>query len=123
MLVSAVIQAEMRLGARLLPAGKRRDALQRGLRLLFDEDFAQRILPFDAEAVPHDVDVVARRRAAGRPISQCDAQIAAIAFEVATWFQATLTFGTCRHVARLLESRPPQRRRRAVTSGRLIREQ
>ena len=79
LLVSAVTQAEMMLGARLLPAGKRRDALQRGLRMLFDEDFAQRILPFDAEAVPHYVDVVARRRAAGRPISQFDAQIAAIA--------------------------------------------
>ena len=77
--VSAVTQAEMLLGARLLPAGKRRHALEAALRAMFDEDFAQRILPFDSSAVPSYVDVVASRRSAGRPISQFDAQIAAIA--------------------------------------------
>jgi len=77
--VSSVTQAEMLLGARLLPAGKRRHSLERALVAMFDEDFAQRILPFDSAAVPAYVDVVSRRRAAGRPIAQFDAQIAAIA--------------------------------------------
>ena len=77
--VSAVTQAEMMLGARLLPAGKRRSALEAAVRAMFDEDFAGRILPFDSAAVPAYVDIVGTRRAMGRPISQFDAQIAAIA--------------------------------------------
>jgi predicted nucleic acid-binding protein len=79
--VSAVTQAEMMLGARLLPAGKRRTALEAALRGLFEEDFAQRVLPFGSDAVPFYVDVVSARRSAGRPISQFDAQIAAIALQ------------------------------------------
>ena len=77
--VSAVTQAEMALGAGLLPVGKRRDALQRALAALFEQDFAGRVLPFDGDAVPSYVEVVVRRRSAGRPMSQFDAQIAAIA--------------------------------------------
>lgn len=77
--VSAVTQAEMMLGARLLPAGKRRAALEQALSAMFDEDFSGRILPFDSQAVPAYVDIVAERRSIGRPISQFDAQIAAIA--------------------------------------------
>ena len=77
--VSAVTQAEMMLGARLLPMGKRRTALERALAAMFDEDFSGRILPFDSGAVPAYVDIVSERRSLGRPISQFDAQIAAIA--------------------------------------------
>ncbi len=69
----------MMLGARLLPAGKRRIALEAAVRATFEEDFGGRILPFDSAAVPAYVDIVSQRRTAGRPISQFDAQIAAIA--------------------------------------------
>lgn len=77
--VSAVTHAEMMLGARLLPRGKRRASLEIAVRAMFDEDFAGRTLPFDSAAVPAYVDIVSIRRAAGRPIAQFDAQIAAIA--------------------------------------------
>lgn len=77
--VSTVTQAEMMLGARLLPAGKRRAALEAAVQAMFDEDFAGRILPFGSAAVPAYADIVSNRRNAGRPISQFDAQIAAIA--------------------------------------------
>jgi len=77
--VTSVTEAEMRLGARLIPAGKRRQLLERALTAMFTEDFAGRIRPFDTAAVPGYVEVVWKRRAAGRPISQFDAQIAAIA--------------------------------------------
>lgn len=77
--VTAVTQAEMMLGARLLPAGKRRSALESALRGMFDEDFAGRVLPFDSAATSAYAELVATRRASGRPISQFDAQIAAIA--------------------------------------------
>lgn len=77
--VSAVTQAEMMLGARLLPAGRRRALLEQALAAMFDEDFAGRILAFDTGAAATYVQIVSDRRAAGRPISQFDAQIAAIA--------------------------------------------
>lgn len=77
--VTSVTEAEMRLGVRLLPSGKRRQALEIAVAAMFAEDFAGRIRPFDTAAVPSYVDIVCKRRAAGRPISQFDAQIAAIA--------------------------------------------
>lgn len=77
--VSAVTQAEMLLGARILPKGKRRQTLEAALQATFDEDFAGRILPFDTGAARPYVDIISSRRAVGRPISQFDAQIAAIA--------------------------------------------
>jgi len=77
--VSAVTQTEMLLGARLLPRSKRRQQLETALDTMFREDFAGRVLPFDAAAAAAYAAVVAARRSAGRPISQFDAQIAAIA--------------------------------------------
>ena len=77
--VSTVTQAEMLLGARLLPRSKRRQQLETALDTMFREDFAGRVLPFDAAAAAAYAAVVAARRSAGRPISQFDAQVAAIA--------------------------------------------
>jgi toxin FitB len=77
--VSAVTQAEMLLGAHLLPAGKRRQQLEQALHAIFREDFAGRVLPFDSAAAPNYAVVVAARCREGAPISQFDAQIAAIA--------------------------------------------
>ncbi len=79
--VSAVTQAEMFLGVALLPPGKRRQRLQESMLGLFGNEFADRVLPFDGPAVAHYVEVVATRRRAGRPLSQFDAQIAAIALQ------------------------------------------
>lgn len=79
LMVSTVTQAEMLLGAALLPAGKRRTQLEQALAAMFDQDFAERLLPFDAAAARAFAALVPMRRAQGRPISQFDAQIAAIA--------------------------------------------
>ena len=68
----------MMLGARLFPVGERRTALEEATRAMFDEDFAGRTLPFDNLVVSDYVDIVSHRPAAGRPISQVDAKIAAI---------------------------------------------
>jgi predicted nucleic acid-binding protein len=77
--VSSVTQAEMLLGARLLPRSKRRQQLETALDAMFREDFAGRVLPFDSAAATAYAAVVAARRSTGRPIAQFDAQIAAIA--------------------------------------------
>ena len=77
--VSVITQAEISLGVRLLPNGKRREALAAAARQMFEEDFAGRCLPFDAAAAEHFAAIVAERRRLGRPITTRDAQIAAIA--------------------------------------------
>lgn len=77
--VSAITQAELLLGAALLPAGKRRAGLEAALRSMFDEEFADRLLPFDGAAAPLYAEIATTRRRAGRPMSQFDAQIAATA--------------------------------------------
>lgn len=77
--VSSITQAEMLLGARLLPIGQRRTQLETRLRIMFDVDFSGRVWNFDSAAASCYADIVSQRRAAGRPISQSDAQIAAVA--------------------------------------------
>lgn len=77
--VSSITQAEMLLGVALLPAGKRRDALQMNVGALFARQFSSRCLPFDSQAAPHFARIVSGRKKAGKPINAEDAQIAAIA--------------------------------------------
>ncbi|NWG54038.1 MAG: type II toxin-antitoxin system VapC family toxin [Hydrogenophilaceae bacterium] len=76
---TALTQAEILYGIAILPAGQRRDALAAAARPVFDHDFAGRVLSFDSAAAPIFSEIAAARRAAGQPISQVDAQIAAIA--------------------------------------------
>jgi predicted nucleic acid-binding protein len=76
---TAVGEAELRHGVALLPTGKRRKALNTAIESLLDEDFRNRILAFDRAAARAYAAIAAQRRAAGRPISQFDYQIAAIA--------------------------------------------
>ena len=47
--------------------------------MLFREDFAGRVLPFDSEAAIAYADVFSARRRAGRPTATADVMIAAIA--------------------------------------------
>jgi predicted nucleic acid-binding protein len=68
----------MLYGLESLPAGKRRSILQAALERIFGE-FSGRILPFDEEAARLFGKIVAARDAQGRPISQFDGMIAAIA--------------------------------------------
>lgn len=76
---TAVTEAEILYGLALLPDGRRRQALETAVRPIFSEDLAGRVLAFDREAAANYAAIAARRRALGRPISQFDAQIAAIA--------------------------------------------
>ena len=75
---SAITEAELRYGAALLPSGKRRLALIAEIDAMLRDDFSGRILPFDSMAAQTFAIIAAGRRQAGKPISQADAQIAAI---------------------------------------------
>ena len=76
---TAIAQAEILYGLGLLPAGKRRAALEAAATEMFEQDFPGRILPFDSGAARVFPQVVFARRKAGRPCTRFDAQIAAIA--------------------------------------------
>lgn len=76
---TTLTKAEMLLGVRLLPPGKRQSLLEAAVQGLFDEDMVGKVLPFDGEAARCYAEVVTARRRLGRPVSQLDAQIAAIA--------------------------------------------
>ena len=77
--LSAVSEAELRRGVAILPVGQRRDALQAAVDAMVAEDFEGRVLPFDSTAAVAFAAIFAERRAAGRPISFPDCQIAATA--------------------------------------------
>lgn len=77
--ITTLTQAEILYGLEILPAGKRRTALKKAANLMFELDFTGRILPFDTDAAQLFATIAAKRRKIGRPISQIDAQIAAIA--------------------------------------------
>ena len=76
--MTAVTEAEARSGIALLPVGRRRRGLAAAAERAFGVLFAERILPFDSAAARAYAVIAAGRRAAGRPISQADCQIAAI---------------------------------------------
>lgn len=76
---TTVTEAEILYGLRLLPNGRRRSELEAAILPIFSEDLQGRILPFDRDAADLYATIAVQRRLAGKPISQFDAQIAAIA--------------------------------------------
>ena len=77
--ISTITEAELRYGLALLPDSHRRRQLASQAEAMLVVDFAGRILPFDSPAASTYARIAALRRHSGRPISQADAQIAAIA--------------------------------------------
>lgn len=75
---TTLTQAEIFYGLALLPDGRRRDELIAAARPIFDVDLAGRVLRFDRDAADAYPAIAAGRRHSGHPISQIDAQIAAI---------------------------------------------
>jgi len=75
---TAITDSELLYCIALLPEGRRRQSLESVVDLIF-EDLAGRVLPFDSAAAREFAYIAASRRRAGRPISEADARIAAIA--------------------------------------------
>jgi predicted nucleic acid-binding protein len=76
---TSITQSEILHGILLLPAGRRRKDFEAAAEAMFKEDFGGRILAFASDAALTYARIAVERRRAGRPISQADAQIAAIA--------------------------------------------
>jgi len=92
---TVITEAEIFYGIERLPAGRRRDTLRAAMEAIFSEDFAGRVLPFASRAARIYGRLLAERRIAGRPMSQSDGQIAAIAAE----YKATLVTRNTRDFA------------------------
>ena len=80
--ITAVTVAEIKLGLRTMPAGKRRRLLDVQFERFHAQAFPSRVLPFDEGAADAYAEIRARRSRAGRPGTLVDAQIAAIARSV-----------------------------------------
>ena len=76
---TSITRAEVLHGLLLLPAGKRRAALEAAAEAMFNKEFGGRVLPFGGDAARAYAQIAAHRRRPGRPISNFDARIAAIA--------------------------------------------
>ena len=76
--ITSITVYELRLGLALLPAGKRRRALEEALVLLLMEDLEHRVVDFDAAAATAAAALTAARRKRGRPVDLRDTQMAGI---------------------------------------------
>jgi predicted nucleic acid-binding protein len=76
---TSVTEAEVLYGIELLPSGKRREGLLTEAEQMFNIDFAGRILGFEENSALAFARIAADRRSKGRPMTDFDAQIAAIA--------------------------------------------
>ena len=76
---SAVGEAELRYGAAILPAGRRRTTLVSDIEAMLRDAFDDRVLPFDSRAARAYADIAAMRRSVGRTVAPADCQVAAIA--------------------------------------------
>lgn len=76
---TSINEAEMLFGMALMPAGRRRDELARGVAAIFTSLLAGRVLPFDRIVAAEYAGWAAERRIAGRQVAFPDLQIAAIA--------------------------------------------
>ena len=77
--LTSITLAELRYGVAILPEGKRKIHLNEAIEGLIHEDFANRILSFDSQATKCYADIGVKRKRLGKPMSQFDCQIAAIA--------------------------------------------
>ena len=78
--LSAVVLAELRGGAALLPMGRRRRDLEQQFDRL-EQDHADRLLPFDAATARNYGLVLESSKRLGKPTSTADAMIAATALQ------------------------------------------
>jgi hypothetical protein len=75
----SIVVAELFFGVDLMPAGRKQRMLSQAIEDMVQEDFRQQILPFNLEAARNYGKIRAHRQRMGKPISETDAQIAAIA--------------------------------------------
>ena len=76
---SAVGESELRQGAAIMPAERRRETLVSEIETMLQAAFENRLLPFDSRAARAYADIAAKHRLAGLALVPEAGQIAAIA--------------------------------------------
>src|ERR1700690_4405782 len=64
---TTITLGEVLYGLEIVPHGKRRTALERAIGIMFEDEFAGRILTFDRDAARAFADIAAGCRRLGRP--------------------------------------------------------
>jgi predicted nucleic acid-binding protein len=77
--ITSITEFEVRFGLALLPAGRRRRALEAAFDRVLDEDLERRVVDFDGPAATAAAALAAVRQRAGRPVDLRDTLIAGIA--------------------------------------------
>ena len=77
--LSTITIAEISYGLQIMPKGQRQHLLKERFEQFIDKAFTQRILSFDETAARLYGEIVGYRKTIGRPMSNLDGQIAAIA--------------------------------------------
>jgi toxin FitB len=77
--ITSITLFEARLGLALLAAGRRRDALERSLGEVLEQELENKVLDFDTAAAIEAAGLAAARRRAGHSVDFRDTQIAGIA--------------------------------------------
>lgn len=77
--LSSITKAELLFGLAIMPSGQRKVQLAGVIWRFLAQEMRTEVLAFGSPEAEHYAEIAARRRAAGRPIIQSDAQIAAIA--------------------------------------------
>jgi predicted nucleic acid-binding protein len=76
--ITSITLFESKFGIGILPAGRRRRALEAAFEAVLNQDLGNRVLDFDAAAACEAAAIGAMRRAAGLPVDMRDTQIAGI---------------------------------------------
>jgi len=76
---TTITRAEVFYGVSVLPSGTCNQNLWDATPGIFNVDFSGQVLGFDSDAADSYAAIAAHRKSLGRPISQFDAMIAAIA--------------------------------------------
>ena len=95
--ITSVNLMEVHFGLQTMPLGRKRAALTRGLAVLLEEKIQGRIALFDVSAAEQAAELMAHRKARGRPVDPVDTMIAGIALAT----RATLATRNASHFADL----------------------
>jgi len=76
--ITVVTMAGILYGVEIIATPRRRDAVRAGAEKMFETVFADRILTYEDRAARAFSQIASSRRRQGKPISESDAQIAAI---------------------------------------------
>ena len=77
--ITSVNLMEVHFGLQIMPLGRKRTALTRGFAILLKEKIQGRIALFDVSAAEQAAELMAHRKAKGRPVDPVETMIAGIA--------------------------------------------